>query len=197
MRWSVLFFVILCSRFSHGDCTAAPNPLKALISSAKSCASTTQPWLNDPDVQAYSSSPKADTLVNYALRNKAATGMERSIWRCNPYVLKAVQAAGMPGWTGAAAYYASQVKDAGKNLGYKNLLEKYPQMRPEDAPKGAILVYSADPKPGGCKTPRGDGCGHVEIKTENGYDPTVRKPYFVSDYSDLSVNLIASDFESR
>lgn len=139
--------------------------------------------ITDEQIKSYSESPKVEKLVQIALRNKVASGMVNSIGRCNEYVVKALNQAGMPAWTGADAYYAYQVKDVAHKYKYLDLLDSRPQMTSKDAPKGAILVYSSNSNVS-CKTPKGIGCGHVEIKTENGYSDDSKKIYFVSDYSD-------------
>lgn len=138
---------------------------------------------SDSGIKAYSDSAEVKKMIQFALKNKLASGMTNSKGKCNEYVVKAVAAAGLPAWTGVTAYYAYQVSEAAPKLGYTDLLEKFPTMTSKEAPRGAILVYSSNSKTS-CKTPKGVGCGHVEIKTENGYSEDSSKIYFISDYSE-------------
>lgn len=140
-------------------------------------------WVSDKEIKKYAESEKVKKLIQVALRNKVGSGMTNSIGKCNEYVVKALNQAGLPAWTGKEAYYAVQVKDVASDFGYVNLLDKYPDMTSKDAPKGAILVYSASTNVS-CKMPNGQGCGHVEIKTKNGYTDNTKEIFYVSDYSD-------------
>lgn len=137
----------------------------------------------DKSIKLYSESAKVQKLIQFAIKNKLASGMVNSKGKCNEYVVKALNHAGLPAWTGAQAYYAYQVKEIAPKLNYTDLLETYPEMTAKEAPKGAILVYSANNQVS-CKTPKGIGCGHVELKAEDGYSSDSNKIYFVSDYSD-------------
>lgn len=137
----------------------------------------------DSEIKTYSDSLEVKKMIEFALKNKLASGMSNSKGKCNENVVKAVAAGGLPVWTGANAYYAYQVSEVAPKLGYTDLLEKYPEMTSKEAPRGAILVYSANTK-STCKTPKGVGCGHVEIKVENGHSEDPDKIYFISDYSE-------------
>ena len=136
----------------------------------------------DERIKNYSSSLKTKKMVDYAVKNKVSIGKINSTGKCNLHVVKAVRHAGYPDWNGNNAYYASQVKDvATKELKYTNLLYDYPEMTPQTAPFGAILVYKAEntsciiPSKSDQKNEEKVGCGHIEIKTES---------QFVSDYID-------------
>ncbi len=171
----VLIFMFLFSSFIKAqDATISPD--------------------EDPEIISYSESEEVAVMIKNALKNKLVSGMENSLGKCSEYVRKALNSAGMSAWTGATAHYAYQVKDAALKLGYNNLLEKYPDMKSKEAPKGAILVYSGKPTLG-CVTPEGFGCGHVEIKTEEGYSGNNKKIYYVSDYSDYRPADISSRFK--
>lgn len=140
----------------------------------------------DERIKKFTTSLKTKTMVNFAVKNKIRVGRRNSAGQCNLYVVNAVRAAGYPAWTGTSAYYAAQVKEvAVDDLGYVNLLFDYPEMTPQSAPFGSLLVYSSQNT--SCNIPdttqkklAAVGCGHIEIKTET---------QFVSDYiDDVPVN---------
>lgn len=121
----------------------------------------------DGEIKTYSESEEVKKMIEFALKNKLASGTTNSKGKCNENVVKAVRAGGLPAWTGVTAYYAYQVSEAAPKIGYTNLLEKYPGMTSKEAPRSAILVYSSNANTT-CKTLKGVGCGHVEIKVESG-----------------------------
>ncbi|MBY0554662.1 hypothetical protein K2P97_09040 [bacterium] len=176
MSWIFLFIQIASA---NGNLSCNSNYIPSVASQVSSLLPTIVsdfPWMRDPGVIAYTQSDKAKKMLIYATNNRAAVGAQNSLGKCNLYVVKAVAHAGLPAWTGATAYYAYQVKDEAKKLGYRNLLEEFPEITERTAPVGAILVYSSEAKPNGCKDPKTNlGCGHIEIKTDLGY---------VSDYFD-------------
>lgn len=175
--------VILALPFSvaHAQSSCNTKPLNSVVQTSQDCLKALAPWQLDPQIQAYASSPEVQKMINFAIANRKADGMGNSLGECNIHVMNAVKKTSLPAWNGETAFYGSQVKNAAKNLGYQNLLESYPGMTPQDAPKGAILVYSANDKTR-CNIPNSkptQGCGHVEIKTDNG-----SKGKYVSDYLD-------------
>lgn len=135
--------------------------------------------LKDNRVIKHLKSPKTKILMDYAVKNKIRDGRRNSAGKCNLYVVNAVRAADLPAWTGSNAYYAVEVTDVAVNqLGYINLLSDYTDLTAKNAPIGSILVYSSQSTPS-CTIPKGklkgEGCGHIEIKTDSQY---------VSDYID-------------
>lgn len=85
-----------------------------------------------------------------------------------------------PAWFGDNRAYNG--KNTLKQFGFVNLLEREPYKSqignsPAKAPKGAVLVYSSGRICRGSKPGSGD-CGHIEIKTSSGDNPS-----YVSDFS--------------
>lgn len=128
-----------------------PRPETANIPSDK--------WKNYPAVARYSTSKAVEKSINYGMRNKE----RRSKKLCYRYVKRAILGGDLvndylPG--GKAVNAISDLKRRGfinmmADPRYKNLIKN-----PNDAPKGAILVYKHG-------TDR-NHAGHAEIKTDWG-----------------------------
>ncbi len=116
-------------------------------------------WSQFPEVAKYSTSPEVGKTIAYGMRNKKP----RSIRLCYRYVKRALLGGDLvddylPG--SKARYGIADLKRRGftnmmADPRYKDLIKK-----PEDAPKGAILVYR--------NTRDAKHAGHIEIKTDWG-----------------------------
>ena len=183
MNFNYIFLLFLaCSGYALADNEEKTEEIE-IAELPKTASTSKYVWEADSEIKAYAESNKVNKLLQYAIKNKTATSMETTKGRCNAAVSAALAAVGMPAWNGSTAYYAYQVKDEAPKLSYIDLLAKYPHMTPEEAPKGAILVYSANSSVS-CKTPKGIGCGHIEFKAENGSAEDSKNIYYVSDYTD-------------
>lgn len=176
MIWILFWFQVVFATDNFSCNTNYVPSVVAQVSSLVPTINAELPWMNDPGVTSYMQSAKTRKMLTYATNNRAVVGAQNSLGKCNLYVVQAVNHAGFPAWTGATAYYAYQVKDEAKKIGYRNLLDEYPAITERTAPVGSILVYSSEPTATGCRVPKTNlGCGHIEIKTDLGY---------VSDYFD-------------
>lgn len=125
-------------------------------------------WDVFPAVRQYSLSPEVQKSIKYAQRNRE----RRSKKLCYRYVKRAILGGDLVDdyLPGAKARYG--VADL-KRRGFINMMEdlryKYLIKKPEDAPKGAILIYR--------NTKDRQHAGHIEIKTDWG-----SKGGYVSDF---------------
>lgn len=124
-------------------------------------------------IKNYSQSKQVQKVVTAAKNN----AHRNSIGMCYRYVKNALSNGLTPGWFSDTA--AKSGKETLKKFGFVNLLEHEPfksQIKsPNQAPKGAVLVYSSG-KP--CRKSRTiKDCGHIEIKLDS-----EGKPGFASDY---------------
>lgn len=131
-------------------------------------------------IKNYSNSKQVQKVVTAAKNNAHS----RSIGMCYRYVKNALAKGLTPGWFSDTA--AKSGKETLKKYGFINLLEHEPfktQIKsPNQAPKGAVLVYSSGKS---CRKSRTiKDCGHIEIKLgEEG------QPGFASDYySSTAIN---------
>lgn len=121
--------------------------------------SSTDKWSQYPQVMKYADSDDTQNSIKYGLRNKKS----RSSGYCYRYVKRALLGGGLvddypPG--SKARYGVSELKRRGfinmlEDSRYKNLIHN-----PEDAPKGAVLIYR--------NTRNAKHPGHIEIKTDWG-----------------------------
>ncbi|QDK36993.1 hypothetical protein [Bdellovibrio sp. NC01] len=123
------------------------------------------PWADDPYISGYENSKVVEKTIKAAKRLKA----KRSKRLCYKYVKNALLAGDMIDSYPPGGFARQGVSDL-KAQGMVNLLDnpKYKALikKPEDAPKGAVLVYRTGSQP-----------GHIEIKSGKGSDST-----YISDY---------------
>lgn len=116
-------------------------------------------WSQFPEVAKYATSAAVEKSIRYGVRNKES----RSKKQCYRYVKRAILGGDLVDdyLPGAKATYG--ISDL-KRRGFINMMDdpRYKKLisRPEDAPKGAVLIYR---NPKSTKHP-----GHIEIKTDWG-----------------------------
>ncbi|MFP5519349.1 MAG: hypothetical protein ACLGGX_05560 [Bdellovibrionia bacterium] len=125
------------------------------------------PWKDDLRVSVYSYSKQTDKAIRHAMKNKKP----RPIRYCYRYVKRALLAADIVQTYPPGGHARDAMVDL-KAQGMTNMLEN-PEWAariksPQDAPKGAVLVYLHKDK---------RRSGHIEIKTDHG-----TKGGFVSDF---------------
>lgn len=124
------------------------------------------PWAHDKLITKYSNSQEVQAAIKYAMRNKSP----RSRKYCYRYVKRALLGGKMIRSYPPGAYAKQGVRDL-KRQGMINLLDD-PKYRaqiksPDDAPKGAVIVYHNDT----------NEYGDIQIKTDWG-----SKGGYVSDF---------------
>lgn len=124
------------------------------------------PWAHDKMIMKYSNSPEVKASIKYAMRNKSP----RSRKYCYRYVKRALLGGKIVRSYPPGAYAKQGVRDL-KRQGMVNLLDD-PKYRaqiksPEDAPKGAVIVYHNGT----------NEYGDIQIKTDWG-----TKGGYVSDF---------------
>ncbi len=143
-------------------------------------------WSCDSEVETYSLSPATNRMINKAVSN--ARGKSNYGGQCWGEIKLAIKYAGYGGGERPTGECAIDAKLALTRppFGFVNMMTdpRYSAKikRPEDAPRGAILVYRSTmpPRQTYLQSRRRDPltCGHVEIKTAAG-----RASTYVSDYN--------------
>ncbi|MGE0633855.1 MAG: hypothetical protein AB7O96_15680 [Pseudobdellovibrionaceae bacterium] len=153
--------------------------------------------LTDEQIAAYSKSSKVQKMIAIAVGNSSSrTGY------CLPAVIKAMSGSGLaPQWWASSpqdhnwyAKYSIPHLEA-KERGFVNLLDTNPNLTPEDAPEGAILVYSGRNPRSTCldlspKATEEQDCGHIEIRTANGYVSDFVSSSPISDMANSTYKII-------
>ncbi len=134
-------------------------------------------WANDPVISGYSKNSRVLNMIKEA-KNRS---YKRSTGKCYRYVKTAALRADIVDYRPPGAKAIDGIQDL-KTQGWTNLMDspKYKNLikDPDDAPKGAILVYR--------NTRNSRHPGHIEIKTDNG-----DKGGYVSDfYRDTDTSLV-------
>lgn len=124
----------------------------------------------DTVISNYSKSEKVQTAIDTIYKNSR----KKSSRKCARYVKSALRKAGL-----VSSKPYGHAKDLAKELankhGFINLLNTYKDMTPDQAPKGAVMVYS-----GGFTRKCHGLCGHTEIKLTDGADATYGSDYLQS-----------------
>ncbi|MFZ4405638.1 MAG: hypothetical protein ACOYOK_16215 [Pseudobdellovibrionaceae bacterium] len=180
-------------------------PVKKVLPAAS--ANIPSVWRNRPEVLSYSGSTSVENMIASAIKNGRRTRPGGDCYRWVKHALCAPGksfnlASGLPNCkqTSLIDQYSNPVTGSGiainamvdlPSQGFKNIKDTLNIAKPEDAPKGAILVYqhknrscskwSASTSGGSCEA------GHIEIKTDWG-----NKGYYVSD-SKSTKPIIGSD----
>lgn len=122
-------------------------------------------------VKNYSASKSVQKVIQAAKKN----AYRRSIRKCYRFVKNALAHGLTPGWYSDVA--AKSAKESLKKYNFINLLDHEPYKsnlkKPDQAPKGAVLVYSSGKACGRIKD-----CGHIEIKLGEGVDGGYASDYY-------------------
>ncbi|MBC7420521.1 MAG: hypothetical protein H7328_07300 [Bdellovibrio sp.] len=139
--------------------------------------------LLDEQIKNYSNSAEVAAAAKWAEKNNGLFSY-RKCYRQVKAALSAKTKSGkslIPGWFSDEA--ALRAKESLKNYGFINLMDQEPyksEMKTANqAPKGAVLVYSSNLDCPRTKTP---DCGHVEIKaSETSYVSDYRSAYAINE----------------
>lgn len=173
MKWHrglILFFSFLAGLyFAYSQWNGHFNTQRKVASDSA--------HLTQEDIINYSKRSDVLKMVSTAMATARGRG---SSGQCLDYVLRALNSSGVaPRWwaSGQASDYNMYAKYSIPHLeerNFLNLLSAESTLSAEDAPVGSILVYSGRSPTSNCRdgssraSPEKD-CGHIEIRTENGY----------------------------
>ena len=121
------------------------------------------------EVRKYSESQEVQEMISYAWRNKESG----SVSRCYAYVKDALYSAGLTSRRLSGVAPSSTAEPELKKQGFVNLLDDPDWQKvitdPSKAPYGSVLVYEGGRRLRGCGEGVDRRCGHVEIRTRDGY----------------------------